>query len=70
MRISTVHTLKGSAGMLGAPRLATVAAQLQIDLESGNGCSVEDGARRLREELTAFGHRVNARLALLGLPGA
>jgi HPt (histidine-containing phosphotransfer) domain-containing protein len=67
-RISTVHTLKGSAAMLGANRLAAVAAQLQSRPEQLAGTVVDAAARQLNDEVTAFRHRINARFALLGKP--
>ena len=67
-RISTVHTLKGSAAMLGALRLAAVAAQIQEQLGSAQAPTIEEATRRLSEELDAFRLRVNSRFAALGQP--
>lgn len=67
-RISTVHTLKGSAAMLGAQRLAAVAARLQEELAGAQAPTVEEAMRRLSEELDAFRRRVNTRFELLGQP--
>lgn len=65
-RISTVHTLKGTAAMLGANRLAALAAQLQTDFEHLEDAAVESAVRHLHDELAAFRHCVNARFASIG----
>lgn len=65
-RISTVHTLKGSAAMLGGNRLSALAAQLQSHPEHLAGSAIEAAAGQLSEELMAFRRQVNAQFALLG----
>lgn len=65
-RISTVHTLKGSAAMLGANRLAALAAQLQEQFSRSQAPALDEVTRQLHDELAAFQHSINARLGLLG----
>lgn len=52
-RIETLHTLKGSAAMLGANRISALAAQLQSQLH-GSIVQVEQAAHELDEELAKF----------------
>jgi HPt (histidine-containing phosphotransfer) domain-containing protein len=65
-RIETMHTLKGSAAMLGARRMSALAAQLQTDLH-GSLVQVETAARDLEDELAKF--RVAAAHCLHGAGG-
>lgn len=64
-RIDTLHTLKGSAAMLGANRISALAAQLQADLHGGI-VQVEQGMRQLDQELTTFRVAVTERLQAAG----
>ncbi len=52
-RIETMHTLKGSAAMLGANRVAALAAHIQSHLH-GSSIQVEQAARELEDELAKF----------------
>jgi HPt (histidine-containing phosphotransfer) domain-containing protein len=52
-RIETMHTLKGSAAMLGANRLAALAARMQSQLH-GSSIQIEQATRELEEELAKF----------------
>jgi HPt (histidine-containing phosphotransfer) domain-containing protein len=65
-RVETLHTLKGSAAMLGANRLSTLAAQLQKELH-GSLVQVESVARELDEELARFRAAAAARLLAEGV---
>ena len=59
-RIETLHTLKGSAAMMGANSLARLAAELQ---SQGEAVQVEQATLRLTEELTKFRAAVDVRFA-------
>src|SRR5688500_16166304 len=50
-RIDTLHTLKGSAAMMGANAMANLAAQLQ---EQGLNVQVEAAGQQLTDELAKF----------------
>jgi HPt (histidine-containing phosphotransfer) domain-containing protein len=65
-RIETMHTLKGSAAMLGAHRMSALAAQLQTELH-GSLVQVEKATRDLEDELERF--RVAAAQCLHGAGG-
>ena len=52
-RVETMHTLKGSAAMLGASRLSALAAKLQSQLH-GSIVQVDQAARELEAELAKF----------------
>jgi len=52
-RIETLHTLKGSAAMMGANRISASAAQLQSQLH-GSIVQVEQAAHQLEAELAKF----------------
>ncbi|MFC4313538.1 Hpt domain-containing protein [Steroidobacter flavus] len=65
-RVETMHTLKGSAAMLGATRLSTLAAQRQKDLH-GSLVQVESVARELEEELAKFRSVAAERLIAAGV---
>jgi HPt (histidine-containing phosphotransfer) domain-containing protein len=62
-RIETLHTLKGSASMMGATRMAELAAQLQAQ---GRSVQVEAATRQLSSELEHFRAAVSSRLRELG----
>lgn len=64
-RAETLHTLKGSAAMLGAIRMAALAAQLESHLH-GSAVQVERAARDLESELARFRSAVAARLVAAG----
>jgi len=64
-RVETLHTLKGSAAMLGANRMSALAAQLQTDLH-GSLVQVEQAARELAAELETFRKAVTERLSAAG----
>lgn len=66
-RIDTLHTLKGSAAMLGAKRLAQLAARLQAQVESPS-VQVAETMQALTGELAKFRLAAAARLADLGAP--
>lgn len=65
-RIETLHTLKGSAAMLGANRMSALAAQLQTNLH-GSLVQVEQAARELDRELATFRVAVSERLEAAGV---
>jgi HPt (histidine-containing phosphotransfer) domain-containing protein len=62
-RIETLHTLKGSAAMMGATRMAELAAQLQAQ---GSSIQVEAAIQQLSGELETFRVAVASRLLALG----
>lgn len=64
-RAETLHTLKGSAAMLGANRMSALAAQLQTELH-GSPVQVEQAARQLEDELAAFRSAATERLLAAG----
>jgi HPt (histidine-containing phosphotransfer) domain-containing protein len=64
-RVETLHTLKGSAAMLGANRMSALAAQLQAELH-GSLVQVEQAARQLEQELAAFRTAATERLLAAG----
>lgn len=65
-RIETMHTLKGSAAMLGANRISALAAQLQSQLH-GSLVQVEQAARELDGELAKFRVAAADRLLAAGV---
>jgi HPt (histidine-containing phosphotransfer) domain-containing protein len=65
-RIETMHTLKGSAAMLGAHRLSALAAQLQSQLH-GSLVQVEQAAHELDVELAKFRVAAAERLLAAGV---
>jgi HPt (histidine-containing phosphotransfer) domain-containing protein len=67
-RASTLHTLKGSAAMVGATRLAALSARLQESLLEASGEVAEAGLQELESELTRFRAAVAAHLESLGYP--
>lgn len=66
-RIETLHTLKGSAAMMGAKSLAQVAARLQSEAETSS-VQVVETIVELNGELAKFREAVAARLSELGAP--
>lgn len=62
-RVETLHTLKGSAAMMGANAMATLATQLQAQ---GAAVQVEAATRQLTSELEEFRAAVAAKLHALG----
>ena len=62
-RIETLHTLKGSAAMMGANSMAGLAAQLQAQ---GASVQVEAATRQLGDELTRLRAAIEGRLLALG----
>ncbi|WP_129777886.1 Hpt domain-containing protein [Peristeroidobacter soli] len=64
-RVETMHTLKGSAAMLGANRISTIAAQLQKDLH-GSIVQVDSVVRELEGELAKFREAAAERLLAAG----
>ena len=62
-RIETLHTLKGSAAMMGATRMAELAAQLQAQ---GLSVQVEQAIQQLSGELQTLRAAVAGRLLALG----
>lgn len=65
-RIETLHTLKGSAAMLGANRISALAAQLQSQLH-GSIVQVEQAAHELEVELAQFRAATAERLLATGV---
>lgn len=65
-RIETMHTLRGSAAMLGANRISALAAQLQSQLH-GSIVQVEKAAHELDEELAKFRVAAAERLLAAGV---
>lgn len=64
-RIDTLHTLKGSAAMLGANRLAALAERLQVRLSTSTDRVTID-AGELANELAAFRRAIAAQFDALG----
>lgn len=62
-RIETLHTLKGSAAMMGANAMANLAAQLQSEALS---VQVELAIQQLTGELDKFRVAVSSKLVALG----
>ena len=65
-RVETMHTLKGSAAMLGANRLSALAAKLQSQLH-GSIVQVDQAARELEAELAKFRVAAAERLLTAGV---
>ncbi|WP_161814319.1 Hpt domain-containing protein [Steroidobacter agaridevorans] len=65
-RVETMHTLKGSAAMLGANRLSALAAKLQSQLH-GSIVQVDQAARELEVELAKFREAAAERLLSAGV---
>ena len=66
-RIDTLHTLKGSAAMMGAKCLAQLAARLQTQAETSS-VQVVEAIEALTRELAKFRQEAAARLSALGAP--
>jgi HPt (histidine-containing phosphotransfer) domain-containing protein len=66
-RVDTLHTLKGSAAMMGARRLAQLAACLQTQAATSS-VQVAQAVEALADELARFRAAAAARLADLGAP--
>jgi HPt (histidine-containing phosphotransfer) domain-containing protein len=66
-RIETLHTLKGSAAMMGAKCLARLAARLQTEAETSS-VQVAQTMQALTEELEKFRRVAAIRLADHGAP--
>jgi HPt (histidine-containing phosphotransfer) domain-containing protein len=64
-RVETMHTLKGSAAMLGATRMSALAAQLQTELH-GSIVQVAPVAHTLEVELAKFRAAATERLLSVG----
>lgn len=62
-RVETFHTLKGSAAMMGANRMAELAAKLQAQ---GGAVQIEVATQMLKDELEKFRAAVASRLLELG----
>jgi HPt (histidine-containing phosphotransfer) domain-containing protein len=68
-RIDTLHTLKGSAAMMGATRMAKIAMHLQTQLQCSS-VQVAQAIQELEGELVRFRLAVAAQLLELGVsPG-
>lgn len=65
--IDTLHTLKGSAAMMGAKSLTQLAARLQAQAESSS-VQVAEAMQALSDELAKFRVAADARLSELGAP--
>lgn len=63
-RVETLHTLKGSAAMVGGERLAELAARL----EPQSSVQVEQAIQALEAELNQFRSVVAAQFEALGTP--
>jgi HPt (histidine-containing phosphotransfer) domain-containing protein len=63
-RVTTLHALKGSAAMVGANRIAAVAARLQDALLHSPDAGAESAVRELEDELAAFRLALTAHLDL------
>jgi HPt (histidine-containing phosphotransfer) domain-containing protein len=64
-RVETMHTLKGSAAMLGANRISALAAQLQADLPASL-VQVDQATRELADELELFRTAITEHLLAAG----
>jgi len=64
-RIDTLHTLKGSAAMMGAERIANIAMHLQAQWQCSS-VQVAQAVQVLEGELSRFRTEVAARLLELG----
>jgi HPt (histidine-containing phosphotransfer) domain-containing protein len=66
VRAATLHTLKGSAAMVGANRIAAVAAQLQEAFLQVPDAAAEAGMGELEGELATFRLALTDHLSSLG----
>lgn len=62
-RINTLHTLKGSAALMGAVRLAALAANFHEAFARDPGRLPASAIRQLEDELAMFRHALSLRLA-------
>lgn|GEM_PF-2400082 len=67
-RAATLHTLKGSAAMVGANRIASVAGRLQEGLVDSPDAIAQAAIGELEGELTTFRLTLTAHLDSLGYP--
>lgn len=65
-RAATLHTLKGSAAMVGAARIASVAGKLQESLVDAPAEVAETALRELDGELALFRDALGVHLKSLG----
>ena len=65
-REKTLHTLKGSAAMMGAVRVARLAADLQQTSATMQHDTLQNWIEQIAIELDETGRAVDARLASLG----
>jgi HPt (histidine-containing phosphotransfer) domain-containing protein len=65
-RAATLHTLKGSAAMVGATRIASVAGRLQESLLEARAEVAEAALRELEGELALFRDALRVHLESLG----
>lgn len=65
VREKTLHTLKGSAAMMGATRIARLAAELQHRSATLDAQALQDAVKHLSSELTDVREAINAQLASL-----
>jgi HPt (histidine-containing phosphotransfer) domain-containing protein len=68
-RAATLHTLKGSAAMVGATRIARVAGRLQESLLGAPAEVAEAAFRELEGELALFRDALGLHLESLGYQG-
>ncbi len=67
-RASTLHTLKGSAAMVGATRIADLSSHLQDSLLDSPGAVAEAALHELEGEITRFRAALASHLESLGYP--
>ena len=67
-RASTLHTLKGSAAMVGAIRIAHLSAHLQESLLEAHSEEAEIAIRELDGEISRFRAALDSHLKSLGYP--
>ena len=67
-RATTLHTLKGSAAMVGATRIAALSAHLEASLLDAPADVAESALRELEDELARFRGAVATHLQSLGYP--
>jgi HPt (histidine-containing phosphotransfer) domain-containing protein len=65
-RAATLHALKGSASMIGAPRLAALAGELQDSLLNASANDAENALAEVASELAAFQAALQNHLDSLG----
>jgi HPt (histidine-containing phosphotransfer) domain-containing protein len=67
-RLATLHALKGSAGMIGASRIATLATTLHTLTGVSPDQRIDSDIEQLRSELAVFRKIITERLEALGIP--